>query len=335
MYRFIKALFSKIAGTRLITFRLTTIISVILVLFAVMGWAMLPRPDVILSISARAETLAYRVIDRNAASISMGNVLLSQSSDDPFSDAPQRTCLSGRLLPESGIIVRYRRSGSGLVSIGFETDTKQSSAGVFEPVNGKAIALGPNDHLVLDPDDAACPAHMPSSFPIWGKGEIGTLRTFGTSLETEPGDLIEGEVRITARAVERFFFIFKGAKGLYDAGIVALPAGSKLASVDISVTDKATITYPWIGAARLGNGAHGSDFQIDVSTDSDTVWLYRAGLRKGGAPDTIGASAFVSQTRDPGVLGLQIALALLLIIIQTVASVMQTVEIRSSDDDQQ
>ncbi|PHR93632.1 MAG: hypothetical protein COA69_03045 [Robiginitomaculum sp.] len=307
----------------------TILISSVLVILAFIGLWALPKPDVILSISAQSETVEYQVIDSSAASIMMHNVLLIDGNSDPFEIAKPPTCLRGRLLPEAGINVRYRRGSDGSIGISFSSENEVIRAAHFESESGDVVSLSTLDQLYLNPRNEACPAKLPDALPIRGQGNIGTLRTFGSGLEMEPGDLIGGQVRVTAKAVERVFFIFKGARGLYDAGVVNLPAGSMLRSERRNADNKSSL--PWIGAARIldENGITG--FQIDVSTDSDTVWLYRSGQGEtDGKPDPIGASAFVSQTRDPGIIRMQVLLALILIIFQTVASVMQTAEPNNS-----
>lgn len=305
----------------------TIFISSALVVLAFIGLWALPKPDVILSISAQSETIEYQVIDGNAASISLINALFISGATDPFDAAQPPKCVTGQLLPKSGIYIRYRRAGNGAVGINFASQDINDDAGRFESRDSETITLSAADRFFLDPDNEICQARLPDVLPIRGRSNIGSLRTFGSSLEAEPGDLIGGEVRITAKAVERVFFVFKGARGLYDAGVVNLPAGAMLRSDTNGFDKKNDNSLPWIGAARMldENGITG--FQIDVSTDSDTVWLYRSGQGKsGGKPDPIGASAFVSQTSDPGLIRMQVILALILIIFQTVATVMQTVE---------
>jgi len=302
-------------------------ISIGLVFLALIALWLLPKPDVILSISAQSETFEYQVVDSSAASISMTNVLFINGNSDPFDEPSSPVCLIGRLLPEPGVNIRYRRGGNGSIGVSFTANSANISVAQFESETGEVIGLSPRDQLLLNTQDETCPAKIPDALPIRGQGSIGTLRTFGSGLEMEPGDLIGGEVRITAKAVERVFFFFKGARGLYDAGVVSLPAGSVLRSEKRGIDKKNTGRLPWIGAARILDENGISGFQIDVSTDSDTVWLYRSGQGSvEGKPDPIGASAFVSQTRDPGIIRIQVVLALILIIVQTVATVMQTAE---------
>lgn len=290
-------------------------------------WA-LPEPDVILSISAQSETFEYRVIDSSAASIRMTNAVFINGSSDPFAASEPRLCLTGRLLPKPGVNIRYRRGRNGSVGIGFSSKNMTDAlVANFEVEDGKIIRLFTTDQLLLNPHNETCPAKIPNTLPIRGQGSIGILRTFGSGLEMEPGDLIGGEVRVTAKAVERVFGISTKAQGLYDAGVVNLPSGSMLRSNKEDIDRENSNVLPWIGAARILNENGFSGFEINLSTDSDTVWLYRSGHGSvEGKPDAIGASAFVSQTRDPGIIRIQVLLALMLIIIQTVASVMQTAE---------
>ncbi len=295
-------------------------------LLALIGLWALPKPDVILSISAQSEVLEYQVTDSNAASIAMSNVLLI-SNNDPFdTERVVKTCLTGRLLPQSGMTIRYRRGRNGSIGISFTPVNPDLHAGSFEIDGGATIKLTAISQFLLDPEYEPCPGVLPATLPVWGTGSIGMLRTFGSGLEIEPGDLISGQVRVTAKAVERIFGVLKGARGLYDAGVVTLPAGSRLASVNEWGNNNGANPLPWIGAARVLDKNGISAFQVDVSTDSDTVWLYRSAQgRNEGRPDPIGAAAFVSQTRDPGIIRIQVVLAIVLIIIQTVATVMQTV----------
>ena len=300
--------------------------SIYLLLIAFLGWFNLPQPDVILSISARTQTFSYRVTDKRAASLILMNVQIVQNRLENL-EAPQLICARGRMVPENDAIIRYRLLEKGMLSISFEGMKADDNAAKLEKDSGDIITIKALDTVLLDPNNETCPARLPSAIPIWGPGNIGQLRSFGTGVRHEPGELISGQVRITARAVERFFGVIQGAKGLYDAGNVTIPAGAVLRSVvSPNDTEDDLFASDWIGTARPGTSNGLSAFQMDISTESDTVLLYRAGLGPTGKPDTIGASTFVSQTRDPGVLGLQIGLALIMIILQTVATVAQTVE---------
>ncbi len=305
---------------------LTWRLSLFLLIVALLGWANLPQPDVILSISARSKTFAYRVTDKRAASMALKNVQLVQNRLENL-DTPGHLCLSGRVVPQKGSVVRYRLLDSGAISIAFEGLEPDSKAAIIEKENGGIETVRALDVLLLDARAQTCPARLPKTIPVWGPGSIGQLRSFGTGLVHEPGELVGGQVRITARAIERLFGVIPGAKGLYDAGLVAIPASAMLRSaVPPGNSGTSAPAADWIGAAWLVSAGGFAGFQVDVSTESDRVLLYRAGLGPASRPDSIGASAFVSQTRDPGVLGLQIGLAMFLIIIQTVAAVMQTVK---------
>ena len=292
--------------------------SIVLILLALVGLLLLPSPDVILSVSARSESVEYVVRDRTAAGIQMTNVQYIAGDSDPFSPAPEPVCLTARLLPAPGSKIRYLVNSDGEIGIDFNMSEQADTVGILEVQGQKAIKLTSRSQLLFSEKSNECNGEVPDVLPVWGFGSIGKVRTFNNSLEPEPGELVDGEVRITAKAIKRIWGIFPGAEGLYDAGIVALPTGGKLSNMERE--DQA----PWLGSARYSQSNGIPVFHINVSTESNTLWLYRSGLKQDSEPDPIGASAFVIQTRDPGIIRLQVILALMLIIVQTVVTIFQT-----------
>jgi len=289
------------------------VVSGVLALIGLIGLWMLPKPDALLSLTAQSHYLSYEVVDPNASTIQLQNARLTQRSDDPFSAQPiKSSCVSGEFLPALGTAVSYQAGGDGTVSISIASREQAGVAATIQTISDEEIEMGEFDLIQLSARDVECKAEF-GSLPVWGPGEIGSVRTFGAA-HSPSKELLGGEVIIVAKAIEKLFFVIPGATGLYEAGRITLPTGAQI-RIDEG---------GWIGSARL-NESSGSLLQVDLSTDNDTIWMWRAGASTDAGAIPIGASAFVRQTRDPGVIGLQIVLAIVLLVTQTVAALAQTV----------
>ena len=289
-------------------------VSAILALAGLIGLWMLPKPDALLSLSAQTNYVSYRVVDPNASAMQLINARLIQRPSDPFStEPPSETCVSGRLLPQLGNQVSYETIGSDVISISIAGTGQAGSTARIETIDNQILELSELDRLELSAERENCKSEF-GALPVWGPGEIGSVRTFGAT-QSFSKELLSGEIIISAKAIEKLFFVIPGATGLYEAGRVTLPAGSQVRLDEGG----------WIGSVRLRPDVGGTLLQADLSTESDTVWLWRAGASSDAGAIPIGASAFVRQTRDPGVIGLQIALAMILLITQTVSGLAQTV----------
>jgi len=310
--------------------RQTLIFAVLLSLLAFIMIASLPKPEVILSVSARTQAFEYRVFNKESSSILFSNGKLNILPNNVFDDDIKTKCVSGEVFLNANTHVKFRRGtlkSSEAISISFAKNTS-SVAGEIIVSNGEAIQMKKNDTLVLDPSDDKCSGTLPHRISIWGDGAIGNLRTMGSSSSRQNGDLLGGQVLISARAVEKIFKVINGAEGLYEAGIINLPLGTRLESESFYSQSDNGEAGQWVGLARpiTVDGIH--SFQVDFSTEDQRLWLHRSGVRDLGKPDPIGASAFVSQTKDPGIIRLQVFIAAIFLIFQTIASLVQTIELQ-------
>ena len=289
------------------------IVSAAIALIGLIGLWMLPKPEALLSVSARSHYVSYEVVDPNASIIQIQNAVLVQRSSDPFSPKQvSETCVSGEFIPELGSIVSYQSSREAGISVSVASAPESETIAHIKTSSDESIQLGRFDVINLSAARDECRSEF-GSLPVWGPGEIGSVRTFGAAQDSTK-ELLGGEVIIVAKAIEKLFFVIPGATGLYEAGRITIPSGSQ-----IRIDDGG-----WIGSVRLLED-NGSLLQVDLSTDNESVWMWRAGTSTDAGAIPIGASAFVRQTRDPGVIGLQIVLAMVLLVTQTVAALAQTV----------
>lgn len=308
----------------------TLMFASIVSLLALIMIATLPKPDVILSVSARTQSFEYRVFNKESSAILLSNAKLVTLPGDIFDDESKVQCVSGEITFNANTDIKFWRgtiNSPEAMTIRIQKSTSPS-AGELIDLNGQSIPLNNNDTLVLDPTDETCTSAIPARLPIWGDGAIGSLRTIGSSNNQQNGDLIEGQVRISARAVEKIFKVIKGAEGLYEAGVVSLPLGTRLESDSFNPQSESDGAGRWVGQARPISTDGIPSFQVDFSTDDQRVWLHRPGVRAQGKPDPIGASAFVSQTKDPGIIRAQVFIAAIFLILQTVSSLVQTIEVK-------
>ena len=286
-------------------------------------------PDVILSITAHTQTFEYRVFNRNSSALKITNAKLISLSADPFSDDNNEICVNGELLLDANTGVKFWRGTENepeAIAISFPNNDGELIGELVSATNG-TININASNTIILNPMDDICKGAIPNRIPIWGDGAIGNLRTVGSVSNRQPSDLLNGQVQISARAVESLFKVPTGVEGLYEAGTVSLPLGTRLESDGFYSQTDQNQSGKWVGLARPVsiNGTH--SFQVDISTDEQRVWLFRSGVRDAGIADPIGASAFVSQTKDPGVIRTQVFIAIVFLIMQTVATLVQTIDV--------
>jgi hypothetical protein len=282
---------------------LLTIVALLLLtgMYALFLWT-LPPPIVSVVLSAKSESLAYRVINSDMAALHIFG-MKGASFDGSLTG-----CVDAVVTPAVGTRVEYRRGSDEQFSITLDAaDGKAVTA--YLRGSGKNRSL--SGSLVFS-SAKLCGDAAPKRLPIWGPTEFGEeMHPPDASGEMAPGLLTQGTLSIYGRAHERLLG-FRFPALVYLVTSFDLPAGSVLSSrnAEGKLSDS-----PWTGVARVVEDETG--FDIAASTDARTVSVASAGVSDGkSAGQRIELGDYSQFMNDPNVIQIQVVGGIFLFLLQ-------------------
>jgi len=290
------------------------LISLILFVIILIFLLFLKNPTATIHICAKTSTISFRVSNPYRIEINLNNIDIdSYKYDDTlFDKSTFDKCVSGSLRLNKGNVVKYNRSYNNIITISIGELGDDNAPPSFISNEGKEYLLGPGSSLAVGRDDANCSSGKLHALPVWGPGEIGSEQVTPDPSNSTTGFLFEGTAMVYARASGLFFSLFKKIpSALYLAGELPLPSGSRL----VEEANNRTLTgQDWIGTARIPQDDT-DGLLVNVSTNSENLRVYRAGIR-GGGYETIEVSLFARLFKDPTIQWFQVIVGILLVILQ-------------------
>ena len=234
-------------------------------------------------------------------------------------------CLGGLIEPTSGTKVTIRRIGQDPVRIILDRSDDKPVAEFRGLARSPPQAIQSASWLLVEQSES-CSGTASRRLPINGVVEIGHELRPQTSLE-EPSSapLIEGRVEIFGKTLDLAALLGGWLPGLdrltqdhrprlYPAMEIAFPPGSRVWEAD--TPGRQSARQPWAGMVLIEPDA--SALQVEVTTEATSLAIARPG--GGTDPDVLRIGMFAQLTNDPNVLALQVALAVILALVQTVGS---------------
>lgn len=277
--------------------------SVGLIALTLLAFLLLTEPVTTINITAQTETLAFRVANPDMVILDkLKSVRLYATDPDEVADLDSdhsTRCVSGRIEPTLGSVIRYRRGHDDVVTLSIDEVDESVGFPSFTLTDGSRIRLGTDTMIVMNPNDKNCSSEFPSTLPIWGPGELGNERISAADKEP-PSFLIEGAVLAYARSIIQ--------QTLFLAEEIPLPAGSRVVN-EVRLTGNS-----WFGSARIRKEG---GFKAHITTNAHALRVYRAGVK---GYETVRVSLFARQFNDPGLLWLQAWFAIIIALTQIIVS---------------
>lgn len=195
-------------------------------IIGVIGLVSIPAPNVMVAASLQTETIETMVHNPGEAQFYLPKAIV-------FDETGNEVCLEDiHVLPRKGAALYFTKTLGGDVFIAIEGGVDwRSQAGFNQSDMGSEFAL---------PGSGNCFSDTLIRLPIAGTIKVGTVASGGQSDEGPPALLIEGELDVYGRAidrvfgigVERFPFLPMEPNRLYLANTLSVPGGSELSSQD-------------------------------------------------------------------------------------------------------
>jgi hypothetical protein len=298
-------------SVRFLSARLGLAVAALLIvsgLYALFLWT-LPPPAVSVVLTAKTESLAYRVINSDMAAIHISG-MKGASLDGLISG-----CVDAVLTPTVGTRVEYRRGNADQFSI--TLDPAEGNAVAAYLHNGNSAKNRSVSGSLVFSIAKACGETTPIRLPIWGPTEFGeVMHPPDASGEMAPGLLTQGTLSIYGRAHERLLGL-KFPALVYLVTSFDLPAGSVLSNKG---NDGKLGESPWTGVARVIDDESG--FDIAASTDARTVSVTSAGVSDGAqAGQRIELGDYSQFMNDPNVIQIQVLGGIFLFLLQGLSGI--------------
>lgn len=232
-------------------------------------------------------------------------------------------CLGGLIEPASGTKVTIRRTSQDPVRIILDRTDDKPVADFRGQSRAVPPAIQSASWLVVE-ESESCSGTANRRLPINGIVELGDELRPQTSLEeASSAPLIEGRVEIFGKTLDLSAFIGNRLLDLsqfardrrtrlYPVMEIAFPPGSRVWEAD--TPDRSAPRQPWAGMALIEPDT--SALQIEVTTEATSLAIARPG--GGTEPEILRIGMFAQLTNDPNVLALQVALAVIFALLQTV-----------------
>lgn len=231
-------------------------------------------------------------------------------------------CLGGLIEPTSGTKVTIRRLSQAPVRIILDRSDDKPVAEFRSTSRSPPPAVQSASWLLVE-ESEGCSGTATKRLPINGAVEIGDELRPQTSLE-EPSSapLIEGRVEIFGKTLDLAALLGGWLPGfghlqdrrprLYPAMEIGFPPGSRIWEADTPGQQAAR--QPWAGMVLIEPDTPA--LQVEVTTEATSLAIARPG--GGTEPEILRIGMFAQLTNDPNVLALQVALAAILALVQTV-----------------
>ena len=293
---------------------LSLLTSLVLFIIILLFLYFLKNPTATIHINANTSTISFRVSNPYRMEINLNNVNIDAYKHDGnlFDKGTVDKCVSGSLRLNKGNVVKYSRSFDKITTISISDLGDDNAPPSFISNEGNEYLLGPGSSLAVGGGDANCSPGKLHALPVWGPGEIGSEQVASDLSNSTTGFLFEGTAMVYARASGLFFSLFKKIpSALYLAGELPLPSGSRLVE---EANNRSLTGQDWIGTARVPQDDT-DGLLVSVSTNSENLRVYRAGIR-GGGYETIEVSLFARLFKDPTIQWFQIIVGIFLVILE-------------------
>lgn len=264
----------------------------------------LPRPETVTVIKGRTEQISFRVLRPDFARFRADGFRPMRELDGKVDWGE---CLAGIVAPPQGALVTYRRLGKSAVFVSSDPPFR------LIPEGGNGVTASTRTLKAVERDCQTGETPI-ARLPIWGPGILGErLRVISDDDESQPGLVIEAEVRVYGRSVELLPGWLRRLVGLNDrlkpniylGGSLPLPVGGQVDGMRGPPQEKSE----WWGMARLDAKEEGA-LVFEISTESTSLLLLEPGAVKQGQTISVGKLAQLSS--DPNMISLQIFFAILL-----------------------
>lgn len=303
---------SYVARTRLRIF--LSILTVLLVPYLVLV-LLLPKPQMISTLSAVSERVSVRVVDQRQASFVVGQVKLY--SEQKY---PDGKCVAGLVRPRRGVTVIYARLWKAdRIRIELrppEDDETADSAELLtsadpataELLRGTVVFQPAIDE---DPQAMGCNDGAPiSRLPIHGIIRVGEeQQPPDRPRQLVPSLLHSGTLAVAAEAVEfSLFGIHLVRPTVYSVATINLPVGGRLESSNAANPDSSSFWWGFVQADRDETA-----LSVNAATESPSFAIFRPGVSK---PIKVEVGVLVQLFNDPNLSRLQLIVTALVIIVQ-------------------